>query len=315
VKRVLVTGVAGFIGSNLAKELLVSEHEVIGIDNFDSFYDIKVKLDNIKPLAEHEKFHLFEGDIRNKEFMSKVFESTKPDCVVHLAARAGVRPSIDDPELYFDVNINGTITLLNTMKDNGVKDLVFASSSSVYGNNSKTPFAETDNVDNPISPYAASKKAGELLCFTYHHLYKMNIFCLRFFTVYGHNQRPEMAIQQFGRLIRQGRPVTMYGDGNTRRDYTFIDDIVAGIIASIDKVNGYEVINLGNNQTVRLSDLINEIGTVLALPVKIEQKPIQPGDVEITYADISKAKELLGYYPKHSIKEGLFKMFITDLKH
>ncbi len=312
MKRVLVTGVAGFIGSNLAKELLLSEHEVIGIDNFDSFYDIKLKLDNIKPLAENDKFRLFEGDIRNKEFMSKVFKSSKPDCVVHLAARAGVRPSIDDPELYFDVNINGTITLLNTMKDNGVKDLVFASSSSVYGNNSKTPFAETDNVDNPISPYAASKKAGELLCFTYHHLYKMNIFCLRFFTVYGHNQRPEMAIQQFGRLIRQGKPVTMYGDGSTRRDYTFIDDIVAGIIASIDKVSGYEVINLGNNQTVRLSDLINEIGSVLGLPVKIEQKPIQPGDVEITYADISKAKELLGYHPKHSIKEGLFKMFIAD---
>ncbi len=309
VKRILVTGVAGFIGSNLTKELLHADNEVIGVDNFDSFYDPLIKSENIKQFKGHDNFVLYKGDIRDKEFMSEVFKASKPDCVVHLAARAGVRPSIDDPELYFDVNINGTIVLLNTMKEYGVKDLVFASSSSVYGNNTKIPFSETDNVDNPISPYAASKKAGELLCYTYHHLYQMNIFCLRFFTVYGHNQRPEMAIQQFGRLIREGKPITMYGDGTTRRDYTYIDDIVGGIIASIDRIKGYEVINLGNNQTVKLSDLINEISIVLGLNVEIDRKPLQPGDVEITYADISKANELLGYQPKHSIKEGLLKMF------
>lgn len=309
MKRILVTGVAGFIGSNLAQKLLLLDQEVIGVDNFDTFYDPEIKLENIKLLKAHPNFTLYQGDIRDKEFLSKTFGDSKPECVVHLAARAGVRPSIDDPELYFDVNIKGTIVLLNTMKEYGVENLVFASSSSVYGNNTKTPFSETDNVDNPISPYAASKKAGELLCFTYHHLYKMNIFCLRFFTVYGHNQRPEMAIQQFGRLISEGKPVTMYGDGTTRRDYTFIDDIVDGIIASIEKVKGYEIINLGNNQTVKLNDLISEIGNVLGSTVNIVRKPLQPGDVEITYADISKAKELLGYQPRHSIKEGLFKMF------
>lgn len=198
------------------------------------------------------------------------------------------------------------------MRECGICNLVFASSSSVYGNNKKTPFSETDNVDNPISPYAATKKAGELLCYTYHHLYNFNIFCLRFFTVYGHNQRPEMAIQQFGRFIKEDKPITMYGDGSTRRDYTFIDDIIAGIIESIDRVKGYEIVNLGNHDTVKLLDLIHLIADTVGKEALVIQEPVQPGDVQITYADITKAGKLLDYHPHYSIKEGLQKMFSKE---
>lgn len=309
MKSVLVTGAAGFIGSNLVRQLLANGYTVSGIDNFDSFYDPAIKRSNIEDLRSSENFVMFEGDIRDKLFLSNVFNEIHPDCIVHLAARAGVRPSIADPGLYYDVNVKGTLVLLESMRESGIRNIIFASSSSVYGNNKKVPFSETDNVDNPISPYAATKKAGELLCYNYHHLYGFNTFCLRFFTVYGHNQRPEMAIQQFGKLIREGKTITMYGDGTTRRDYTYIDDIVSGIIASVEKVNGYEIINLGNHDTVKLKDLIDYISEIIGREAVIERKPMQPGDVEITFADISKAAGLLGYYPKHSIREGLQKMF------
>ncbi len=309
MRRVLVTGAAGFIGSNLVKRLLDANNAVIGVDNFDAFYDPEIKRRNITSFLSNPDFTLHEGDIRDEGLMDKILNQTSPDCVVHLAARAGVRPSIDNPELYYDVNVTGTLKLLEAMRRQGVKKLVFASSSSVYGNNAKFPFSETDNVDNPVSPYAATKKAGELLCYTYHHLYNFDIFCMRFFTVYGYNQRPEMAIQKFGRLIREGKPITMYGDGTTKRDYTYIDDITAGLMASIDRVKGYEVINLGNHQTVMLRDLIQHISEVIGKPAIIEQKPNQPGDVELTYADVQKAKELLDYEPKHPITIGLRKMF------
>jgi UDP-glucuronate 4-epimerase len=313
MKNVLVTGAAGFIGSNLVRQLLSDGYTITGIDNFDSFYDPLIKRNNISDFQSSVNFHLHEGDIRDHEFLLRVITETKPYCVVHLAACAGVRPSIDNPELYYDVNVKGTLLLLETMRKAGVNNMVFASSSSVYGNNRKIPFSETDNVDNPISPYAATKKAGELLCYNYHHLYGFNTFCLRFFTVYGHNQRPEMAIQQFGKLIREGNTITMYGDGTSRRDYTFIDDIVSGIIASIERVKGYEIINLGNNDTVELKTLIKHISETIGREPVIVQKPMQPGDVDITYADISKAIQLLEYHPKHSIQEGLKKMFFTSV--
>lgn len=309
MKRVLVTGAAGFIGSNLTSRLVTEGYQVSGIDNFDDFYDPALKLNNIAEFIANPKFKLFKGDIRDKAFLRSVFNEDKPDYVVHLAARAGVRPSIEQPDLYYDVNVNGTLCLLEVMRECDVKNLIFASSSSVYGNNQKVPFSETDSVDNPISPYAATKKAGELLCHTYHHLYNFNIYCLRFFTVYGHNQRPEMAIQQFGRLIEQENIIRMYGDGSSRRDYTYIDDIISGITASINLVSGYEIINLGNNDTVKLIDLIRLIGTIIGKEPMIEELPMQPGDVNITYADIDKAKKLLNYQPKHSIEEGLNKMF------
>mgnify|MGYP000869312458 CR=1 FL=1 len=309
MSKILITGAAGFIGSNLVGQLLKNGKQVIGIDNFDDFYDVSLKRANLAGYATSPNFKLIEVDIRNKEQLTGVFTEYKPDCVVHLAARAGVRPSIDDPVLYYDVNVTGTLILLEVMRECGVNKLVFASSSSVYGNNKKVPFSETDNVDNPISPYAATKKAGELLCYTYHHLYNFDVFCLRFFTVYGHNQRPEMAIQKFGRHIKEGKPITMFGAGNTRRDYTFIDDIVSGLIASIERVHGYEIINLGNNDTIALIDLIHFIAETLGKPVQIIQEPMQPGDVEITYADIAKATQLLDYHPGHSIREGLLKMF------
>ncbi len=309
MNNIVITGAAGFIGSNLTAALLRMGTRVIGIDNFDTYYDPSIKRRNIAGFSTSPLFVMHEGDIRDKLFLKKVLSESSPGCVVHLAARAGVRPSIEDPELYYDVNVKGTLNLLEVLRELKINNMVFASSSSVYGNNKKTPFSETDNVDYPISPYAATKKAGELLCYNYHHLYNLNVFCLRYFTVYGHNQRPEMAIQQFGRLIREGKPVTMYGDGTTRRDYTYIDDIVSGIIASINRVKGYEIINLGNNKTVELKYLIQLIGRTLGKEVTINKLPVQPGDVEITYADISKAKALLGYNPQYSIEDGVKEMF------
>ena len=314
MKRVLITGAAGFIGSNLAKKMLQKGFQVIGIDNFDDFYDPAIKRKAVSSL-ESADFSLYEGDIRDRQFLDKVFEETKPDLVVHLAARAGVRPSIEQPELYYDVNVTGTLNLLEAMRSAGLKDLLFASSSSVYGNNKKVPFSESDAVDNPISPYAATKKAGELLCYTYHHLYDFNIYCLRFFTVYGPGQRPEMAIQQFGRKIMANEPITLFGDGTTRRDYTFVDDITDGIFACSENLKGYEVLNLGNSQTITLIDLVRSIEETLDRKAIIEWKPMQPGDVEITYADISKAQRLIGFRPEFPVKEGLKQMFEKQRKN
>ncbi|MCD6661039.1 MAG: GDP-mannose 4,6-dehydratase [Lentimicrobium sp.] len=309
MKKFMITGVAGFIGSNLAATLLKNGHAVTGIDNFDTFYDPAIKRKVVGRLKEHPAFSITEGDIRDRKALDDFLAAEKPDVVIHLAARAGVRPSIEQPELYYDVNVTGTLVLLEAMRAAGIKDMLFASSSSVYGNNKKVPFSETDAVDNPISPYAATKKTGELLCYTYHHLYDFNIFCLRFFTVYGPGQRPEMAIQQFGRKITEGTPITLFGDGTTRRDYTFIEDIVAGIMASAEKLKGYEILNLGNSDTISLIDLVRGIEETLNKKAIIEWKPMQPGDVEITFADISKAKKLLGYSPDYPVKKGLKRMF------
>ena len=309
MKNVFITGVAGFIGSNLADTLLNLGMRVSGIDNFDNFYDPEIKRKVVEKLKSYPGFKIFEGDIRDRKLLDQIFEAEKPELVIHLAARAGVRPSIEDPELYYDVNVTGTLVLLEAMRKAGLKDLLFASSSSVYGNNKKVPFSESDAVDNPISPYAATKKAGELLCYTYHHLYNFNIFCLRFFTVYGPGQRPEMAIQQFGRKITEGTPITLFGDGTTRRDYTFVGDIVAGILAAAGKLDGYQILNLGNSDTISLIDLVRGIEETLGRKALIEWQPMQPGDVEITYADISKARNLIGYKPDYPVKKGLQKMF------
>lgn len=309
MKHVFITGVAGFIGSNLARTMLDQGYKVSGIDNFDTFYDPAIKRKAVARLTEYEAFKLHEGDIRHRETLDIIFGSEKPDLVIHLAARAGVRPSIEQPELYYDVNVTGTLVLLEAMRAAGIKDMLFASSSSVYGNNKKVPFSETDPVDNPISPYAATKKAGELLCYTYHHLYDFNIYCLRFFTVYGQGQRPEMAIQQFGRKISEGTPITLFGDGTTRRDYTFISDITAGIIACANNLKGYEIFNLGNSDTISLIGLVRSIEDTLGKKAIIEWKPMQAGDVEITFADISKARRLLNYSPGYPVHRGLLRMF------
>ncbi|MBW6489795.1 MAG: GDP-mannose 4,6-dehydratase [Lentimicrobium sp.] len=309
MKNIFITGVAGFIGSNLAMTMLQQGYTVSGIDNFDAFYDPAIKRKAAAKLEIYPAFKLFEGDIRDRKTLDQIFESSRPDLIIHLAARAGVRPSIEQPELYYDVNVSGTLTLLEAMRKAGLKDMLFASSSSVYGNNEKTPFHEDDTVDNPISPYAATKKSGELLCYTYHHLYKFNIWCLRFFTVYGPGQRPEMAIQQFGNKIASEQPITLFGDGTSRRDYTFVEDIVAGITASAEKLKGYEIINLGNSKTISLIDLVQNIEKVLGKKAKIVWQPKQPGDVEITFADISKAKKLLSYKPDYPVIKGLKKMF------
>jgi UDP-glucuronate 4-epimerase len=309
MKKVLITGAAGFIGSNLAVRMLSEGYLVTGLDNFDDFYDPRIKRKAAEKPAAFQGFRMIEGDIRNRKLLDDIFMNDKPDLVIHLAARAGVRPSIKDPQLYYDVNVTGTLVLLEAMRTAGIRDLLFASSSSVYGNNIKVPFSETDPVDNPISPYAATKKAGELLCYTYHHLHQFNIFCLRFFTVYGPGQRPEMAIQQFGRNILNGEPIILFGDGQTRRDYTFVDDITAGITAAAGKLKGYEIFNLGNNATISLIDLVHTIEDTLEKKAIIGWQPMQPGDVAITYADITKAGKLLGYNPGYPVSKGLKKMF------
>ncbi|OQA02680.1 MAG: UDP-glucose 4-epimerase [Planctomycetes bacterium ADurb.Bin401] len=277
-----------------------------GLDNFDAFYDRKTKESNVQGLLKSNSFKLIEGDIRNAGFAKGVFKNGF-DVIVHLAAKAGVRPSIEDPCGYADVNINGTLVMLESAKQFNVKKFIFASSSSVYGNNRKVPFSETDNVDNPISPYAATKKAGELICYTYHNLYKMDISCLRFFTVYGPRQRPDLAIHKFARLIDAGKPVPMFGDGSMMRDFTYIDDIIDGVAAAIDKCGGYEIFNLGQSQPVRLDDLIREIEKALGKKAEIQRLPLQPGDVEKTFADVSKARKILGYNPRTGLSTGLNK--------
>lgn len=302
---VIVTGAAGFIGSNLVEKLLQDNHFVIGLDNFEDFYDPKIKRKNIQKASGNKNFILAVGDIRNKLFLEKIFISHKIDLVVHLAAKVGVRPSIQSPELYYDINLMGTLTLLEVMKKANVKKIVYASSSSVYGNNKKVPFSEEDSVDNPISPYAATKKAGELLCHTYHHLYDFDIFCLRFFTVYGPRQRPDLAIDKFTRLIMEGKSIPFYGDGSTERDYTYIDDIIDGINKAIKNLKGYEIFNLGESKTITLSKMVSTLENALGKKAILERLPFQPGDVNRTYADITKAKIKLGYNPKFTFEDGI----------
>jgi len=313
IKNYLVTGGAGFIGSHLVDSLLSEGNNIITIDNFDEFYSKEVKLNNIASALTFDTFQLIEGDIRDKGLLDDLFSNNHIDVVIHLAAKAGVRPSIENTVEYYDVNINGTLNILEAMKKFDVKHLVFASSSSVYGNNKKVPFSESDIVDYPISPYAATKKSGELLCHTYHHLYDFKINCLRFFTVYGPRQRPDLAIHKFSKMILNDETIPMFGDGTTKRDYTYIDDIIQGIKLAIRNLNGYEVFNLGESRTIMLKELITLIEKEIGKKANIEKLPLQPGDVEQTYADISKAKEILGYDPQYEIEEGI-KNFIEWLK-
>ncbi len=305
--RVLLTGAAGFIGSHFADRLLEAGEEVVGLDLFDEFYDPAVKERNLARARDHEGFALVRGDIRDRDLLSAL-----PDdigSVVHLAARAGVRPSIQDPALYTSVNVLGTTTLLEFARDRGIRPFVFASSSSVYGNNERVPFRETDRVDHPISPYAATKKAGELLCHTATHLDGITTVCLRFFTVYGPRQRPDLAIHKFARLLAAGQEIPMFGDGSTQRDYTYIDDILDGVEGALAFARReearHEIVNLGESRTVSLSEMIRVVGEEMGVEPRIRRLPMQPGDVLRTWADVSHARELLGYDPSVDFREGI----------
>ena len=306
-----ITGGAGFIGSTLTERLIKEGNQVITIDNFCDYYDPKIKERNISELVKSEDFRLYREDIREINALEKIFSENKIDIIIHLAAMAGVRPSIENPKLYQDVNGDGTQNILEIAKKYNIKNLVMASSSSVYGNCKETPFREDMIVDFAISPYAATKKANEVMAHVYHHLYDMSIIMLRFFTVYGPKQRPDLAINKFTRLMLNGEKIPMFGDGSTSRDYTFVDDIVDGIIRSANYVadnnNIYEILNLGNNSPVSLKQMIETIGKTLGVEPKIEQLPMQPGDVEITFADITKAQNLIGYNPKTTFEEGIKK--------
>jgi UDP-glucuronate 4-epimerase len=306
-KHVLVTGGAGFIGSHLTARLLQDGDRVTGLDLFDDFYAPELKQANVEPFLRHRSYRLVKGDIRDEQLLQELFSRGRFEVVVHLAARAGVRPSLEMPLLYQDVNVRGTAAVLEAARRHQVRRVVFGSSSSVYGNNRKVPFAEDDPVEHPISPYAASKRAGELLAYSFHHLYGMDIPCLRFFTVYGPAQRPEMAIHKFTRAIEEGRPVTMFGDGSMRRDFTYVDDIIDGVVAAMERARGYRIYNLGESQTVTVAELIERIGEALGKVPKIEQLPAQPGDVDVTYADIRRAREELGYTPVTDVVQGLRK--------
>jgi UDP-glucuronate 4-epimerase len=307
MSTILVTGGAGFIGSHLCERLLSDGVKVICLDNFDSFYDPDIKIKNAEGMTKkfQDLFELVTGDIRNPDHLKGIFQKNRVDFVIHLAARAGVRPSIADPLLYQDVNIRGTIVLLEACKAYKIKNFIFASSSSVYGENQRVPFTEEDLNIQPVSPYGATKRAGELLCYSYHHLYGMNIACLRIFTAYGPRQRPEMAIHKFTRLIDRGEKIPIYGDGSSRRDYTYIDDLIEGILGVIRYHKGYEIYNLGESQTTSLIELIKLIEGAFGKKADIEMLELQPGDVSVTYADITKAKRMLKYQPKVKMEEGI----------
>jgi UDP-glucuronate 4-epimerase len=307
MKNFLITGGAGFIGSHLVDRLLASDIERITVvDDFNDFYNPAIKRDNIREHQNDSRYSIHEADIRDRAALEQIFNEGNFDCVVHLAARAGVRPSLAEPQLYTETNINGTVNLLELARKHNIKQFVFGSSSSVYGINAKVPFSEDDPIRQPISPYAATKGAGELLCHTYSHLYGLRCVCLRFFTVYGPRQRPDLAIHKFAKLISQHKPIPVFGDGTTRRDYTYIDDIIDGVTAAIyyDRSN-YEVINLGESRTVELRELISLLEKELDTHAIIERQPPQPGDVPQTFADVSKARALLNYQPKTQIEEGL----------
>jgi UDP-glucuronate 4-epimerase len=307
MKNLLITGGAGFIGSHLVDRLLATDVERITvIDDFNDFYNPAIKRDNVREHQKDPRYRIHEVDIRDGAALAQVFTQSNFDCVVHLAARAGVRPSLSEPQLYTETNINGTVNLLELARQHDIKQFVFGSSSSVYGINAKVPFSEDDPIRQPISPYAATKGAGELLCHTYSHLYGLRCVCLRFFTVYGPRQRPDLAIHKFAKLISQHKPIPVFGDGTTRRDYTYIDDIIDGVTAAIDyDQSNYEVINLGESRTVELRELISLLEKELDTHAIIERQPPQPGDVPQTFADVSKARALLNYRPKTQIEEGL----------
>lgn len=306
-RSALVTGGAGFIGSHLVDRLLSEGGwHVTVLDDFNDFYDPQIKRANIAAHVGRDDFRLIEGDIRDREMLRSLFARDRYDVIVHLAARAGVRPSLREPFLYTETNVGGTLNLLECAREQGIEQFIFGSSSSVYGINAKVPFNEEDPIRQPISPYAATKAAGELLCHTYSHLYDIRCICLRFFTVYGARQRPDLAIHKFARLIDEGRPIPVFGDGTTRRDYTYIDDILQGVRAAIDyRASRYEIINLGESRTVELRELIALLERELGKRAVISQQPPQPGDVPQTFADITKARRLLGYDPQTPIEVGI----------
>lgn len=303
--HILLTGVAGFIGSHLTERLLAEGHTIVGLDDFNDFYEPARKRRNLAQVLNRDTFRLVQGDILDYPLLGKLFAEDSFDAIIHLAARAGVRPSIREPLLYQEVNCRGTNNLLEMARQHGVGLFLFASSSSVYGANKKIPFAEDDPVECPVSPYAATKKAGELLCYTYHHLFGLSVSCLRFFTVYGPRQRPDMAIHKFTRLIDAGQKVPMFGDGTSRRDYTFITDIIDGVVAALERCRGYAIYNLGESRTVELRYLVSLISAALGKEALVEYLPEQPGDVPVTYADIRRAQSALDYAPKVPIEEGI----------
>lgn len=311
--KILVTGGAGFIGSHLVGRLLKEGYEVICLDNFNDYYNPEIKRNNIKPHLREKRFNLIEADIRDKDTLKKIFEKYKLRKVIHLAAQAGVRFSLKQPNLYVDVNVNGTLNFLELSKEYKIKNFIFGSSSSVYGATKEIPFSEEGKL-KPISPYGVSKRAGELLCSTYNHLYNLPVTILRFFTVYGPRQRPDMAIHKFTKLINEGKEICLYGTGETNRDYTYISDIVEGIISSLNKDFNYEIFNLGNSNPTNLSHLISLIEKNLGKSAKVKYLPEQPGDPSITFADISKSKRILNYEPKVKIEEGI-KRFIEWYKN
>jgi UDP-glucuronate 4-epimerase len=300
--RVLVTGGAGFIGSHVTERLLASGDEVLVLDNFNDFYDPSIKRANASALSGAR---IVEGDIRDAALVARLFAEHRPDALVHLAAMAGVRPSIREPLVYSDVNIRGTQVLLEELRARPTTRFLFASSSSVYGDRTDAPFREEDDIHRPVSPYAATKRAGELLAYTHHHLFGIPTTCLRFFTVYGPRQRPEMAIHKFVDLVHRRKPIPFYGDGSSRRDYTYVDDIVDGVIRALDRCEGYEIYNLGESQTTSLAELVSMIGEVTGLEPVLDRQPAQPGDVAMTCADVSKARQRLGYEPRTPVREGL----------
>jgi UDP-glucuronate 4-epimerase len=306
-QKILVTGGAGFIGSHCSEALLARGVEVVVLDDFNDFYDPAIKAANLAGIAD--RITLIRGDIRDNDLIEKTFTDHRFDAVIHLAARAGVRPSISDPKLYFTTNIDGTFNLLDACRHHGVNRFIFASSSSVYGINEKVPFAETDRIERTISPYAATKIAGEQICSNYSYLFGIHCACLRFFTVYGPRQRPDLAIAKFTRAIREGKPIDRYGDGSTARDYTYVDDIVQGVLAAAahTETSPFEIFNLGGSATTTLAELIAMIEDAVGKPAVIRQLPDQPGDVPKTYADVDKARRLLGYEPHTPIREGVRK--------
>jgi len=303
--RILITGGAGFIGSHVTEVLLKRGDQVICLDNFNDYYDPTRKRRNVAPFLERPAYRLYEADIRTATDLQAVFEAERPDKVLHIAAMAGVRYSIQNPALYASVNVTGTVNVLEMARQYGVRNFVFASSSSVYGARSQAPFREDDPADQPISPYAATKRAAELLTYTYHHLYGLNCTSLRFFTVYGPKGRPDMAPYLFTRWIFEGRELKMFGDGSTRRDYTYVDDIASGVVAALDAGLSFEIINLGNSKTVPLKDFIAIVEEAVGKPARIQPAEPQPGDVPLTSADVSKARRLLGYDPRTDIVEGI----------
>jgi UDP-glucuronate 4-epimerase len=302
----LVTGGAGFIGSHVCERLLSDGHSVWALDDLNPFYDVAIKRRNICDIQKLAKpFTFIQGDITDPDCLAETFSGGKFDQIIHLAARAGVRPSLAEPALYQRVNVEGTVNLLEAARLHGVRKFILASSSSVYGVNAKVPFSEGDAIFSAISPYAASKLACEALGHVYHHLYNMDVVALRFFTVYGPRQRPDLAIHKFARLITDGKPIPVFGDGSTARDYTFIEDIVAGVLACTTREFGFEIINLGESQTVKLSCLIELLEKALGKKAVIDRQPTQPGDVPMTFADISKAQKVLGYQPRVKIEQGI----------